>query len=226
MGSIPVVPTGQFVTASFSICFDIYSMKNYVCKYCGKETKPLGFSSHQRLCPSNPQVTKENHPSYGKRGTPNQYTKGAKMGEETKKKISKAFKGKNLSEEHKNKIKESMVLAVKNNPLSYSSSNVSGRVKIYEHGGFKLKGKWELDVAKWLDSQSIRWTNLIDPFEYFWEGSFHQYFPDFYLLDLDLYIEVKGFQTSRDLEKWKVVKNLVVFKRKEIDDIRKGLYRL
>jgi len=23
MGSIPVVPTGQFVTASFSICFDI-----------------------------------------------------------------------------------------------------------------------------------------------------------------------------------------------------------
>ncbi len=200
-------------------------MKQYKCKFCAKETKPLGLSSHERLCPLNPDATKENHPSFGKKSS-NQYLKGEKMKQETKDKLSIIGKGRKLTEEHRMKIKTSMREAVKNNPESYSASNVSGRVKIYDYNGFKLKGLWELEVAKWLDSNQIKWTNLIVPFEYLWENSKHLYFPDFYLIDLGIYIEVKGYETQRDREKWKSVKELKVIKRKEIDEIKKGLYRL
>jgi hypothetical protein len=200
-------------------------MKQYKCKFCGKETKPLGLSSHERLCPINPDSTKENHPSFGKKSS-NQYLKGEKMKQETKDKLSIIKKGRKLTEEHKTRIKLSMREAVKNNPESYSASNVSGRVKIYDYNGFKLKGLWELEVAKWLDLNQIKWTNRIDPFEYSWENSKHLYFPDFYLIDLRIYIEVKGYETQRDREKWKCVKELKVIKKKEIDEIKKGLYRL
>ena len=43
---------------------------------------------------------------------------------------------------------------------------------------------------------------------------------DFYLPDFDLFIEVKGYQTERDLQKWGSVKNLVVFKLDEIKKIK------
>lgn len=200
-------------------------MKEYKCKFCKKETKPLGLASHERLCPKNPNAKKENHPSYGKKGT-NQYINGVKMSEDTKNKISKILTGKKLSEQHRLNISKSMQEAVKKYPESYSSSNVSGRAKIYEYNGFKLKGTWELIVAEYLDSNEIKWTNDIKPFEYTWNNSQHQYFPDFYLIDLDMYIEVKGYERERDLCKWNVVSNLIIIKQKEINSILKGTYLL
>lgn len=88
------------------------------------------------------------------------------------------------------------------NPKSYSSENVSGRVKTYIHNGVKLKGKWELEVAKWLDSLSIIWQQIEKPFPYYWNEKWHSYFPDFYIPSYDIYIEVKGFKRERDDCKW------------------------
>ena len=60
-------------------------------------------------------------------------------------------------------------------------------------------------------------VQLIHIFEYEWENKIHLYFPDFYLPDYDIYIEVKGYERERDRCKWKVVPNLLVLKKKEIE---------
>lgn len=110
---------------------------------------------------------------------------------------------------------------VRNKPESYSINNVSGRAKMIEYNGYKLKGGWELKVAMILDKFNIKWTNKIKPFSYYWNEKWHLYFPDFYMVEYDKYIEVKGYQRERDIEKWKSVSNLIILKEKDIEDLTK-----
>jgi len=114
------------------------------------------------------------------------------------------------------------------NPDSYSKSNVSGRVKMYEvvdsYGPTKVKGTWELKVANWLNENNVRWTNKIAPYKYFWNQGWHLYFPDFLILDKDILIEVKGYETDRDQSKWQSVdKKLIVIKRKDMTSLSEKL---
>jgi hypothetical protein len=184
------------------------------------------------------QILKSNFIEYNKKkqelgmsGT-NQFIKAKKEGrvvvvsEETRKKLGKINKGKQLTESHKNKLKIAMRKAVLENPNSYSANNVSGRTPIIEYNGFRLKGSWELLVAKWLDENNIKWTNIIEGFDYEWEGSKHIYYPDFYLLEYDKYIEVKGFERERDRRKWEVVNNLIIIKKDDITKIKNKEYKL
>ena len=224
----------------FGIFINKYQ-KDMECKYCTKICKnDNSLRNHERLCKLNPnrQIVKSNLIEYnkkvrsGKIKPSNQFTKAKENGEvwevsdETKSKISNAFKGKKLSDVHKKKIQIAMKRAVIENPESYSSNNVSGRTPIITYNGFKLKGTWELETAKWLDSRNIKWTNILSGFEYEWNGGTHIYYPDFYLIDYDRYIEVKGYERDRDKSKWKVVKDLIVLKKNEITKIKKGIFVL
>lgn len=203
------------------------------CQYCGKLCKPLGWFSHERLCSKNPNRKKEDHPSFGKTGRNNQYTKAKnlnfeyvpsdkeligrkRIGEKTRERNINRWKNPVARKEHSDKIKA----AILRHPERYSSSSVSGRCKIYEYGGTKLKGTWELKFAKWLDSQNIKWTNKVSGFKYEWNGN-RTYFPDFYLPTYDIYIEVKGYsrESERDLAKWKAINNLRVIRYSEIKRI-------
>lgn len=56
------------------------------------------------------------------------------------------------------------------------------------YNGMCFRSKWEAELAKYLDSKSIRWYYEWKRF-YFKDCS---YLPDFYLPDYDLYVEVKG----------------------------------
>ena len=113
------------------------------------------------------------------------------------------------TEQKRKEHSERMKKAVQDNPNSYSKNNVSGRVKMYEvkssTGATKVKGKWELFVAEWLNNNSIRWTNDIKPIPYKWKGKWHLYFPDFHLIDLGVILEIKGYETERDRAKWDAV---------------------
>jgi hypothetical protein len=201
------------------------------CKYCSKTCKNIiSLRGHEIRCSENPNKIK------------------TKISEETKKKISAIMKVNNsnadrvwkketieklkiISREENKKYwtkerREEQSLRMskiaKERPDSYSINNVCGRVKIFEYNGFKLKGNWELKVAKLLDENNIKWTNIIEPFPYFWNNNWHLYFPDFYLPDFDVYIEVKGFQRERDLMKWKSVNKLIILKKKEIELLSNG----
>lgn len=128
------------------------------------------------------------------------------------------------TDDERRKKSERMLQAVRENPDSYSKNNISGRVQTFEImsplGPTKVKGKWELKVAEFLNKNSINWTNNISPFSYFWNEKWHLYFPDFYLINSDKFIEVKGYKTDRDLEKWKSVKQeLIIIDKSNINNI-------
>jgi hypothetical protein len=132
--------------------------------------------------------------------------------------------------EHSIKMKSIVDL----NPTVYSSKNVCGRVKtINTIDSFGNKttclGRWEFLVIEYLNSNNIRWINKIDEnFQYFWNGSYHRYFPDFKLIDYkDTFIEVKGYERDRDRAKWKSFPHkLIILKEKEIEEIKTKTYKL
>lgn len=214
------------------------------CKYCFKKLKNNNsLIQHEIRCLKNEEriIVKSNFIEYNnkirnksiEKSFSNQYTKAKKLGldkpivsEETRNKLREKISGKKWTEAQKIKHSERMKIAVINNPQSYSINNVSGRVKTLEYKGIKLKGKWELLFAIWMDNNNYKWTNDIEPFVYIWEGSEHLYFPDFYLTEYDFYVEVKGYERERDRKKWDVVKNLIVIKKNEIEKIKNGTYRL
>lgn len=201
------------------------------CQFCGKECKnSRSLRQHEIRCKENPNrldISGKNHPHFGKSGG-NQHTKARREGrdyvvsEETRKKLSVANSGYGHlhTEEYKKRHSDIMKQVVLDNPESYSSSNVSGRVKTYEFNGLKFKGTWELIVAESLSELGVQYTNIVQPIEYVWNDSTHLYFPDFYLSEFGLYIEVKGYERERDRCKWKAVNNLIILKRNEIEDIK------
>jgi hypothetical protein len=217
----------------------INRVKERECGFCKKEYSARGIKYHERYCNKNPNRDKQKPKTKkqidaiknGKRS--NQYLKAKETGipyivtEESKKNYGDIRRGKTHTEESKKKISESMKKAVEENPDSYSANNVCGRIKIEEYNGIKFHGKWEVEVAKWLDENNIKWErDTIEPILYFWNDGWHKYFPDFYLPEHDVLLEVKGFETDRDRAKWNVVENLVVIKKNEIEKIKKKEYKL
>ena len=202
------------------------------CRFCEREWKNLrARSQHERSCKNNP--SSKDPGMTGKKGR-NQYTKAKEEGrnitisDETRKKMSESARIKTTEKwkdpNYRKKHAMGMKKAVANNPSSYSSNNVSGRVKNIEYNGKTLKGSWELETAKYLDKIGMKWTNELEPFPYEWNGKWHLYFPDFYLEEFDTYIEVKGYKRDRDECKWKVVTKLIVIMQNEIDEIKTNTY--
>lgn len=82
--------------------------------------------------------------------------------------------------------------------------------------GIKFHSGWEIKFAQWLDEHEIEWVRTTDSFPYEWNGSTHNYFPDFYLPLVDVYVEIKGQASHRDECKWKVMRNLIVLEGQDL----------
>ncbi len=65
-----------------------------------------------------------------------------------------------------------------------------------------LDGSWELKVAIFLDENNIQWKRNTIRFPYYFDNRNRYYTPDFYLIDEDCYIEVKGYEIEKDRYKW------------------------
>ena len=127
------------------------------------------------------------------------------MSEETRKRLSESATASNLKRwsNLENRLKQSQTMreVAKNNPEAYSSSN-RGRVKQIEYDGIKFQGKWELDFYLWCINNDVQCIRNIKGFPYSWNGD-RTYFPDFFLPEKNVYVEVKGYKTDRDEAKWK-----------------------
>lgn len=215
--------------------------KKAKCRFCEEVYALSGIKTHELYCKKNPDKKEKEPPSKtqkwydaiknGKRS--NQFLKAKETGipyeirDETRKKIGEKSKQQVWTDDRRKNHKLGMKKAVEENPDSYSANNVCGRIKIEEYNGIKFHGKWEVEVAKWLDENNIKWErDTIEPIPYFWNDGWHKYFPDFYLPEHDVLLEVKGFETDRDRAKWNVVENLVVIKKNEIEKIKKKEYKL
>ena len=200
-----------------------------ICQYCSKPAKSVNSKvQHEIRCRKNPNGVKVK-PSYGmlgKKGA-NQYTYGAIMSPQTKNKISKSTTAQNTKRwsDPENKIKHSIAMkkAVEKNPESYSTAN-RGRTKQIIIDGIKLQGQWEVDFYNWAKAQGLNPKRPTESFPYEWNGT-RSYFPDFYIESLDMYIEVKGYETDRDRAKWLTFpKKLCIIKEAEIKQIRQGCF--
>lgn len=86
-------------------------------------------------------------------------------------------------------------------------------------GAVHLHSNWELETAKALDVSCFHWVRPSNWFKYQdQEGQTRRYQPDFYLPELDLYIEVKPYCPPK--QQWKLEQagkqiNLLVVKTKE-----------
>ena len=219
---------------------------SFICQHCGKECKNLNsLRQHEIRCKSNPNkiVVINNfsiYNNYRKQnnipGT-NQFTKARQLGlqdpivtQETRNKISASTKVRLsmywANEENRKRASSYMKAAAKEHPESYSGSNINGRTPVIDYNGIKLNGSWEVLVAKLLDEYNIQWNRPTIPFKYEWNDTAHYYYPDFYLPEYDKYIEVKGYERERDRCKYKVVPNLIVIKRKEIELIKKNVFNI
>ena len=106
--------------------------------------------------------------------------------------------------ERRSKISNSM----KKNPKAGGLREGSGRGKKTWYnsaiaGRVYLRSSYELEYAKWLDANGIDWNQNEDKFPYQWEGTTKNYYPDFFLVKENIFVEIKGFATKKDLEKWK-----------------------
>lgn len=80
-----------------------------------------------------------------------------------------------------------------------------------------VDGTWELKFANLLDKSNYKWERNIKRFPYINENLKNStYTPDFYISDLDLYIEIKGYETEKDRCKWRDFPHkLIVLKKEE-----------
>lgn len=61
---------------------------------------------------------------------------------------------------------------------------------------------WEVKYAKWLDDQNIKWSRPNKGFSYLYNNKILKYYPDFFLIQSNLFIEIKGYETLKDKAKW------------------------
>lgn len=218
----------------------------FICQYCGRICKNANsLRNHERLCKENPNRPETNSGAnfvaYNqklklglvKRKPSNQYIKSKELGlskpeisDETRKKIGNGWRGKKHTPEQLQKLSNTMQKVVRENPDKYSLSQIHQRTKHYIYNGVRIDGTWELLFAQYLDTHNIQWEKTPNHFDYFWEGKMHCYYPDFYLPEYDVYIEIKGYETEKDLEKYKVVNNLIVLHQKEIKEIENNRFNI
>lgn len=199
------------------------------CKFCDKECKSINSKAqHELYCKSNPdaKVKKASMGMLGKKGS-NQFIKGTAkpMTESGKESIREFNRNRPWTDEDRLKHSESMKRAVSNNPEAYSSSN-RGRVKQIIFDGIKFQGNWELDFYKWCVKNHIQCVRNSNGFKYEWNGT-RTYYPDFYLPEKDIYVEVKGYKTERDSAKWEQFpEKLLIVQKQDIMNIRNDVYIL
>ncbi len=163
----------------------------------------------------------------------NQYTKAIELGlpkpivsEETRKKLSlstkRLLKIRYADPAYREKLSLSMKLAVKKYPQSYTSSN-RGRTKQIDRYGLIFQGNWELLFYEWCIENFIKIEKAIIGFQYEWNGD-RTYFPDFYLPEFNVYVEIKGYKTERDEAKWTY--KLLIIRKEEINKIKRNYFNL
>lgn len=179
-----------------------YNKKTYsTCKHCNKgfdlTDKPGGFmANHSRWCDENPKrklyveklaKTRSEHITDESREKMKLgISKAHQMGKYDHVDHGKAFRGKTHTKESRSKISKAAL----------NSNHRRLRKNSINYNGILLDSTWELELAKRLDAISVKWERP-EPLSYTKEGQTHNYFPDFYLPDYDLYVDPKNPHACR-----------------------------
>jgi hypothetical protein len=116
------------------------------------------------------------------------------------------IKGQAATIEKELERRQKISYTMKNNPEAGGLREGSGRgLKCwYESkiaGNVYIRSSYELEYVKWLDDNNIKWKANLIRFPYEFESKIRNYIPDFYLIDEDCYVEIKGYETEKDKAK-------------------------
>ena len=204
------------------------------CKFCGKECKNKNsLTQHELRCSKNPNRKVFINPNFNNQGRV-AWNKG--LTKETDERVRKNAESRvvsyqvgksirrtgdlNVSRriEVKQKISQTCLTKSRNGEWHKSlAKNMH-----YSYNGVDLDGKWELYYAIYLDEHDIDWKRCSERFPYQFENTIHYYTPDFYLVDSDTFVEIKGYETEKDRAKWEQFpedKNLLILKEKELREL-------
>lgn len=178
------------------------------CPFCREEySNSRNLANHVRQCHSNP----------------NRKPRSERQ-EATRPKLENYWKSDVALKKQKHSV--SMKKAVEENPNQYNASN-RGRCKVIEKHGQKFIGQWEVDFYEWCLNNNVPCIRPNIGFPYSLNGNQHTYFPDFYLPLHEVWVEVKGYKTEKDIAKWNNFPlQLVVIEKNEIKQIRNGSFHL
>lgn len=197
------------------------------CCFCDFTTnKNCALMSHQNACKSNPN-RKHHHNAYTKA---KEEGRVHKISEETSKKFSSHKRP--HTEQSLSRLRSSMKKAVENNPDSYKGLGAGRVKKEICSNGMNVLGKWEVSFVEFCIKNNMPIEQPKIPFPYKDETGYERnYFPDFYLPEYNIYVEVKGYQQIRDQYKWWALvnehkKNLIILREFEINQIRKNEFVL
>ena len=131
------------------------------------------------------------------------FWKGKKHTESTKEKLSKSLSGRKMNEDFKLKRSNEMKLRYLNGWESSAGKTKKIKYTSTIAGEVFLDGMWELKTAMYFDENNINWIRNKKRFNYLdSNGIKRTYCPDFYLIDDDMFIEIKGYETELDRLKW------------------------
>lgn len=170
------------------------------CKYCSLSFASLSVSekaNHSRWCTFNPKRDEWNHKLNEIRShitTESRKAVGERVKQlhregryDSKYEKQRGRPGTKHTEETKQILREKAL----------ASNHRRLQRNIQTYNGIMMDSKWEVELAKRLDDLNIKW---IRPGPIKWidkQGISHNYFPDFYLPDYDLYLDPKNPQAIR-----------------------------
>lgn len=180
-----------------------------ICKHCGEFFLKKEIANHSRWCLSNPK--RAEYSANMSKARSAKTLEGRKI---AAKKVSllhdqgryshldrRNFLGKTHTDETKKILRDKAL----------SSPHRRLKKNTVMYNGILLDSTWELELAKRLDSLDIKW---IRPRPVKWvddEGLEHNYFPDFYLPNYDLYLDPKNPHAVK-VQKKKLEKILTLYK--------------
>jgi len=201
----------------FLVCDGNYtsSINRGICKHCNIKfdlsDKPKGWmANHSRWCDLNPKKFVSNNIKFMQ--TPESRFKASEGIKKAWKEgryehvNHKTFLGKTHSENSKKLMSESALKSKHRRILK------STRKYICKDGNeILLDSSWEECLAKRLDYLNIKWERPKIPIQ--WcdkKGIFHNYFPDFYLIDFNIYLDPKNdIVYNKTIDKIEALKNIL-----------------
>lgn len=225
---LPTIPRNPSLVHGLDIV--LINKDMYRCAFCDKECNIRSYRNHQNRCTNNPN--RQNPAQWaignrkGQKGS-NAYLKARNLGiadpivsMSTKEKMSSSaiIRNQNETEKTKQKRRDTIADKVKNGEWHTSLA----RHMHIDYNGVDLHGSWEVAYAKYLDTNKIRWIRNTDSFCYKFDGKERRYTPDFYLIDTDEYIEIKGYKTEKDDAKWlqfPIHRRLKILMHRDLQDL-------
>ena len=140
--------------------------------------------------------------------------------EEHKRRISNALKGRKGRKHSKESIKKLSIAVTGNKNPNYGGKCYT--CKRIKYKNIMFRSSWEVIVAKWLDGKNYTWK--YEPKRFYFNNKKFTYLPDFYVEELNSYIEVKGWWRNQCKEKVKLFKkeysklNLIIIDKKNINE--------